>query len=161
MTCSTITRTLEINRFCTLSTKLSSPPHGFFLGWWIFTPGTSWPWKPLSRYRSLPAGTVMPSSSQIFLSCFFPSWVLLKCLICLSSSPTTRLFFMVWAFFSHYNSVSDKWDLGAFLFFFQYRLCQSLDPLLQQVLLTSLPVFESVDDSFFSGFFAILCWVSS
>ena len=47
----------------------------------------------LSRYRPLSSGGVLiPSSLQIFLSCFLPSWVSLKYLICLSSKPTNRLF---------------------------------------------------------------------
>jgi len=43
------TRMLEISRLASLSSSESLPPRGFFLGWWTVTPGSSCPWKALSR----------------------------------------------------------------------------------------------------------------
>ena len=49
---------------------------------------------------SVPSENVVPSSSQIFLSCFLPSWVAPKYLTSRSSKPPTTLFFNVWHFFT-------------------------------------------------------------
>ena len=78
---------------------VSSFPFGFFLGMHISTPSGLCPMKPVSCQSLIPLGSRRGSSSQIFLSWTWPSYVELSHTI-LRLLVHSRLFFMLWVFFT-------------------------------------------------------------
>ena len=94
MAFSTLILIPEIRLFSCFSTVASSFPLGFFLGMHVSTPSGLCPMKPVSCQSLMPLGSRRGSSSQIFLSWTWPSYVELSHTI-LRLLVHSRLFFML------------------------------------------------------------------
>ena len=97
--CSTLILIPEILLFSCFSSEVSSFPLDFFLGMYTLMPFGLCPWKPVSCQSLIPLGSERDSSSHIFLSWVWPSYVELSQTI-LRLQVHSRLFFMLWVFFT-------------------------------------------------------------